>query len=310
MEEIKSIIYNEVLNLWLDSKDNLKLQSLISYENLINNYITTSIGNIDMNKLNKTDIEQLFNDLTRRNIAISTKKTLIYIIRSSLNYSYNNGYSEYIDVSNIKFKLPNKVIYVLSKEKQNILENKLKDNPNIRKICLLLCLYTGLRVGEICGLKWEDIDFSNKHLTIKRTIERIKNKDNFSNSKTILIESTPKSDSSNRLIPIPNFLIELLIKFKSNNEYYLLSNSSKLYDPRLFESFYSRTLKSCNISQNKFHTIRHTFATRSIESKMDIKTLSEILGHSQIETTLKLYVHPSYELKKASIENLVNFMAN
>lgn len=190
------------------------------------------------------------------------------------------------------------------------MENKLKDKPNIRKICLLLCLYTGLRVGEVCGLKWEDIDFSNKSLSIKRTIVSVKNKDENKQSKTKLIESTPKSDTSNRIIPIPEFIICLLSEFKSNNNYFILSNSNKLYDSRLLESFYSRLLKSCNINPNKFHTLRHTFATRSIESKMDIKTLSEILGHSQVETTLKIYVHSSYEIKKSSIENLVRFMAN
>lgn len=310
MKKIESITYNDILKLWLNTKKDLKLQSLLNYENLINNYLINTIGNKNIKELKSNDIENLFIEFKGKNVATSTRKTLIYIIRASLNYAYNNNYSEYIDVSNIKFKLSNKTIFVLSKEEQSTLENKLKDKPNIRKICLLLCLYTGLRVGEVCGLKWEDIDFSNKSLTIKRTIVRVKNKDENSQSKTKLIESTPKSDTSNRIIPIPEFIICLLSEFKSNNNYFILSNSKKLYDSRLLESFYSRLLKSCNIKPNKFHTLRHTFATRSIESKMDIKTLSEILGHSQVETTLKLYVHPTYEMKKISIENLVRFMAN
>lgn len=309
MQKDKSITYNDILVLWIKSKKDLKMQSIINYENLISGYLKNSVGIIKINDLTSTDIENLFLFLKEKNVAVSTKKSLIYIVRSSLNYAYKNNYIDYIDVSNIKFKLPNKAIFVLSKDEQNILENNLKEKTNIRKVCLLLCLYTGLRVGEICGLKWEDIDFSNKSLTIKRTIERIKNKDESIKSKTILIESTPKSDTSNRIIPIPDFIISLLLLFKSDNSYFLLSKSHKLYDPRLFESFYSRILKSSNINHNKFHTLRHTFATRSIESKMDIKTLSEILGHSQIETTLKLYVHPSYEMKKSSIENLVRFMA-
>lgn len=310
MKKSESITYNDILKLWLNTKKDLKLQSLLNYENLINNYLINTIGNKNIKELKSNDIENLFVELKEKNVATSTRKTLIYIIRASLNYAYNNNYSEYIDVSNIKFKLSNKAIFVLSKEEQSTLENKLKDKPNIRKICLLLCLYTGLRVGEVCGLKWEDIDFSNKSLTIKRTIVRVKNKDENKQSKTKLIESTPKSDTSNRIIPIPEFIICLLSEFKSNNNYFILSNSNKLYDSRLLESFYSRLLKSCNINPNKFHTLRHTFATRSIESKMDIKTLSEILGHSQVETTLKLYVHPTYEMKKISIENLVRFMAN
>lgn len=310
MKEKENITYNDILNLWLDSKNNLKQQSLIHYENLIQHYLKNTIGIINIKQLKKEDIENLFHKLKETNIAISTKKTLIYIIRSSLNYSYNNQYSEYIDIKNIIFKLPNKTIFVLSKEEQNRLENNLKQKPNIRKICILLCLYTGLRIGEVCGLKWEDIDFSNQSLTIKRTIERIKNKDKTIKTKTILIESTPKSDTSNRIIPIPDFLILLLKQFKNNDSYFLLSNKEKKYDPRLLESFYSRILKISQINPNKFHTLRHTFATRCIESKMDVKTLSEILGHSQVETTLKLYVHPSYEHKKSSLENLVKFMKN
>ena len=176
-----------------------------------------------------------------------------------------------------------------------------------KSIGLLLCLYTGIRIGELCGLKWKDIDFNTNSINIKRTIIRIKNNSQ-SNSKTILTISSPKSDTSNRTIPIPIFIINLLRYYKSNDNYFLLSNSNKLYDPRQLEYYYKQVLIKCNISINKFHTLRHTFATRSIESKMDIKTLSEILGHSSIEMTLKLYVHPSFELKKNSIENLVSFM--
>ncbi len=306
---IKNITYNNILNEWLKSKTNIKLQSLLNYENIIKTYLENTIGNIEIKELTKENIENLFQKL-KDTTAYSTRKKLIYIVKSSLTYAYNNHYMDYIDLSNITFKIPNKTIFVLSKEEQNILENKLKERINIRKICLLLCLYTGLRVGEVSGLKWGDIDFNHKSLSIKRTIERIKNKNNGTISKTILIESTPKSVTSNRLIPIPNFIIEYLKKYQNKDNYFLLSNSEKLYDPRLLESFYSRLLIKCNIRHNKFHTLRHTFATRSIESKMDIKTLSEILGHSCIEITLKLYVHPTYEMKKISIENLVDFMAN
>lgn len=308
MKKRKSITYNDILDLWLKTKTGIKLQSLINYENLINNYLSKSIGLLNIKNIRKEDITNLFNHLD--NIAISTKKTLIYIIRASLNYSYNKKYNKYINLSDIKFKLVAKTIVVLSKEEQKKLENELKEKNNIRKSCLLLCLYTGLRIGEVCGLKWEDIDFSNKSLTVKRTIQRIKNKAENISSKTVLIESTPKSVASKRIVPIPEFLVPLLKDLKKEDHYYILSKSKKLYDPRLLESFYTRILALCDINYNKFHTLRHTFATRSIESKMDIKTLSEILGHSSVEITLKLYVHPSYELKKTSLENLVEYMAN
>ena len=302
--------YKYVISLWLNQKNDIKLQSKLTYEYIIDKYIINDIGYINIKNLNYYDIKSLFEKLEKNNVAISTRKTIYYIIKSTIYYSYKNKNSNYIDISNIKLKLPNNNIFVLSKEEQIILEKNLKNKINIRKICILLSLYTGLRIGEICGLKWKDIDFSNKSLYIKRTIQRIKNKDSNIKTKTILIESTPKSEKSIRLIPIPDFIIDFLYKYKNNDNYYLLSNSNKLYDPKLLESFYNRTLIKCNIKHNKFHTLRHTFATRCIESNMDIKILSEILGHSQIETTLKLYVHPSYELKKRSLENLVKYMNN
>ncbi len=296
-----------ILNIWLKSKQDIKIQSYQKYEMLIKNYISNEyLSDIPIQKLVKNDLILFFQKLQNNDLSISSQKTLLCIIKSAVNYAYKNKYCYYIDLTDIKLKVENKTIFILSKEEQNILEVVLKEKTNIRKICLLLCLYTGIRVGEASGLKWEDIDFSNKSLIIKRTIIRVKNQNN--TTKTILIESTPKSATSKRIIPIPNFIIELLSKFKQNDNYYLLSNSEKLYDPRYLESFYNRILKKCNIKNNKFHTLRHTFATRPIESKMDIKTLSEILGHSSIEITLKLYVHPTYDMKKKSIESLVQYM--
>lgn len=300
----------DVLKMWLKDKKNIKVQSSQKYENMINKYFDNGLGNINIKELTRNYIENFFNIQKENNTAISVQKTLLYIIKSSLDFAYNKNLCSHIDLKDIKIKSLNKAICILTKEEQSKLEKVLKEKINIRKICLLLCLYTGLRIGEVCGLKWEDVNFSNKSLKVKRTIERIKNSDKNINSKTILIESTPKSDTSNRVVPIPDFIIETLRIFKNNNKYFILSNSEKLYDPRQFEYFYERIMKKCNVNYINFHTLRHTFATRSIESKMDIKTLSEILGHSSIEITLKLYVHPSYELKRDSIENLAQFMTN
>ncbi len=305
---LKKYKYIDILYNWLKDKKNIKVQSYQKYERLIEQFLKKDLGNIYIEKIKNSNILNFFNYHKDIGTSISTQKTLIYIIKSSLEYAYNKKMCKYIDLKELKIKSKNKTIYILSKEEQLKLELYLKEKINIRKVCLLLCLYTGLRIGEVCGLKWEDIDFNNKSLIVKRTIQRIKNKD--SNKKTLLIESTPKSDSSYRIVPIPDFLIILLQKFKEKNEYFILSKSKNLYDPRLFEYFYKRVMKNCNINYINFHTLRHTFATRSIESKMDIKTLSEILGHSSIEITLKLYVHPSYEAKKISIEHLVNFMTN
>ena len=300
----------DLLDLWLSTKENIKIQSYQKYENIINNYLKKHIGKTSIKKINNINIKKYFYYLEQEKVSVSTQKTILYIIKSTLNYGYKYNYCKNINLNDIKIKKNIKQIEILSRKDQFVLEEYLKNNINIRKLCVLLCLYTGLRIGEICGLKWEDIDFNNKTLEVKRTIQRIKNTDENIDSKTILIASSPKSNTSRRIIPIADFLIDLLKEFKSNDSYYLLSNSEKLYDTRILELFYKRVLKSCGIKYHNFHILRHTFATRCIESQMDIKTLSEILGHSCIEITLKLYVHPSYELKKNSIENLVSYMNN
>ena len=300
----------DLLDLWLSTKENIKIQSYQKYENIINNYLKKNIGKTSIKKINNINIKKYFYYLEQEKVSVSTQKTILYIIKSTLNYGYKYNYCKNINLNDIKIKKNIKQIEILSRKDQFVLEEYLKNNINIRKLCVLLCLYTGLRIGEICGLKWEDIDFNNKTLEVKRTIQRIKNTDENIDSKTILIASSPKSNTSRRIIPIADFLIDLLKEFKSNDSYYLLSNSEKLYDTRILELFYKRVLKSCGIKYHNFHILRHTFATRCIESQMDIKTLSEILGHSCIEITLKLYVHPSYELKKNSIENLVSYMNN
>ena len=309
--QIKNLTLENIAHLWLKSKNNLKIQSRQKYENFINQYICSFFKEKKFCKIDKNDFEIFFKNLNDNQVSTSVQKTIIYIVKSLLNFAYQNKYCDYyIELDNIKFNNNIKFIYTLSIDEQKKLELELKNNMNIKKCCLLLCLYTGLRVGEVCGLKWEDINFDAKTIQVKRTIQRIKNINNDNKNKTILIESTPKSDTSNRIIPIPVFLIDILKKYKKEDNLFILSNSNKLYDPRLFESFYKRILIRSNININKFHTLRHTFATRAIESKMDIKTLSEILGHSNVNITLKLYVHSSIELKRKSIENVVNYMTN
>ena len=300
--------YSELLDEWLkDKKNNIKIQSYQKYDSIIFK-IKEELGDLITYDLQDNHFISFFQIQKDKEVSISVQKTMLYIINSSLSYGYKLKYCNYIDLKDIKLKTLIKNIQVFSKEEQKIIENNAKEKMNIRKLCLLLCLYTGLRIGEISGLKWEDINFSSKSLEIKRTIERIKNTDETNHAKTLLIASTPKSETSKRIVPIPDFLILFLQEFKTKDHYYILSNSEKLYDPRQLESFYTRFLKKCNVNYANFHTLRHTFATRSIESKMDIKTLSEILGHSSIEITLKLYVHPSYELKKASIYLALKFL--
>lgn len=255
----------------------------------------------------REDIINFFKSPKIYYLSTSVKKSILSIIKSVIYKAYILGKCVYIDLKKIKFKNRKREIIVFTKKEHHKLDESLSTDLNERKIVLLICMYTGIRVGEACGLKWGDINFDKKYLIINRTVQRIKT--NNKKNKTTLITSSPKSETSSRIIPLPNFIIPKLIKLKKDNDKYILTNSKdKLYDTRLLESFYKRTLTKCGIKHMKFHTLRHTFATRCVESGMDVKTLSEILGHSTTQITLNLYVHPTYDMKKRSIEKTVRYI--
>ncbi|MCM1370361.1 MAG: site-specific integrase [Clostridium sp.] len=300
-------IVNDIIDVWINSKSQIKVQSYQRYERLITVHIEKTMGKYKLKKLTGIDIKKYFNELELKKVSTSVQKTIFYILHSSLQIAMEKRLCNPINFKEVNFKYKQIEINILSKKEQIRLEYELMKNDNIRKICLLLTLYTGLRIGELSGLKWSDIDFLDQCLYVKRTVSRIK----YSNGiiKTKLVVGTPKSNTSSRCIPIPKFLIELLKKYRSHPNYFILSNSTNIYDPRLMEYFYVRIMKKCGIKYTNFHTMRHTFATRSIESGMDIKALSEILGHSSVQITLKIYVHPTKEYKRKSLENLVKFMS-
>ena len=153
-------------------------------------------------------------------------------------------------------------------------------------------------MGEVCGLKWGDIDFERSILTVKRTVQRI----SAGSHMTRIIVDTPKSRASSRYIPIPNTIMKLLRESRSNNNHYILSGSEKIMEPRTLQRRFQVILKKASLPSVNYHSLRHMFATNSLQAGFDVKTLSEILGHSSVETTLNRYVHSSMERKRACME--------
>lgn len=188
----------------------------------------------------------------------------------------------------------------MSGSERKKLETYLLSNLNLPNLCILLCLYTGLRVGEICGLKWEDIDIKNGCLFVARTVERI----SLGNGKTMIVIEPPKTESSIRKVYIPLFIVALLKKYKDKDDKYILSGKSKPTEPRALQYRFKRILSKTKIRELSFHSLRHTYATLCIEKGMDIKTLSELLGHADVKITLNTYVHSSDSLKKKYVKRL------
>lgn len=169
---------------------------------------------------------------------------------------------------------------------------------------IILSLYTGIRLGEVCGLKWEDIDYETNTMHIYHTVERIQNNyDIRNNSKTKLVLLDAKSVNSDCIIPIPSNLLPYLSKNKTG--FVIKGDVYDYTDPRTLQYFFKKKLRESNLDDINFHALRHTFATRCIESGMDAKTLSEILGHSDVNITLRTYVHSSLEHKRKQMEAMV-----
>jgi integrase len=190
----------------------------------------------------------------------------------------------------------------LSLYEQKQLEEAAKSYGSGTYLAVMLCLYTGLRIGEVLGLRREDIDFEKKTITVRRTIQRIKT--DKTGQKTEIVALSPKSQSSNRVIPLPDFIAELLKSTPVSG--YTISGTDKPIEPRTLQYRFKRLLKLSGIRGVNFHTTRHTFAARALEQGFDVKTLSEIMGHSSAAVTLNKYAHISDECKRRHMESLVD----
>lgn len=194
-------------------------------------------------------------------------------------------------------------IRVLSQNDQKRIIAVLYSNMDLFKMAVLAVLFTGLRLGELCALKWTDIDFESKTLTVNRTVQRLYAMGY--GTKTILMETAPKSGHSRREVPLPATALELFIKFRNDNEYVFGGN--KPMEPRTMQYHFKKILKEAGLAATNFHILRHTFSTNCIEDGMDVKSLSELLGHSDVQITLNRYVHPSMETKRHHMDSLSAF---
>jgi integrase len=237
--------------------------------------------------------------LLSEGLARKSVKDILIILQQILKYGG-------IDIKIPMPKVPKNEIQIFTKTDQMKLEKELLKKSDTTSFGIYLCLYTGLRIGELCALRWKDIDLDNKKLIVKKTLIRIKNLDLKENKKTIVVLDEPKSLSSIRKIPIPNFLVSMMIKLSENitEETFLISGSERFVEPKTYFNRYKKIIKNLDLEFYNFHALRHTFATRCIENGCDPKTLSELLGHSSVNITLERYVHPNYENKVVVMNQL------
>ena len=302
---------SDATDLWLASKERgLKASSVAKYRNLIRQHILPLLGKRRICELDRDTVTGFIRALSCGQTGsgtLLTQKTVrdvLMILEKSVRFAGELSFS--VDKKGLVGKTGGgKRITVLSAGEQSRLEQHLLTDTDEKKLGLLLCLYTGLRIGEICAMRWECIDLCEKTLSVNVTMQRLQIAGDTAGQRTEVIESAPKSDDSKRVIPIADFLIEPLRKRKPLlQSAYFLTGSEQYIEPRSYENYYKRVLQATGIPVCKFHTLRHTFATRCIESGTDAKTVSVLLGHSTVKLTLDRYVHPTMNAKQASINRM------
>lgn len=294
----------ELFDIWLNKycKLSLKIRSFNKYDNFINLHINPILGEYEITDIT-SDILQDFISLKLKEGNLKTKGPLssntVFGIASVLKQGFKFALIQDLIIKDptLSLKLPQateKEVQALTRDEQKTIEEYcLKYNRN-NYLGIVICLYTGIRLGELLALTWEDINFEDKLLYIKKTSYTSK-----VNGKNQIIIDKPKTKKSNRIIPIPDKLLVLLQiqKRASSCDYIIATKQNKMVETRSYQRTFESILSKCGIKHYNFHCLRHTFATRALELGMDIKTLSEILGHTNVAITLNRYAHSLLDYK-------------
>ncbi len=308
----KGLTFEHLAKLWLDSnRIRLKGSTIQKYEFLLNTHIFPELGKIRLSQLTSAVVNSFLCNKAengRKNsngsLSASYMRTITLILKSVIRYGVKEKLCTPLNTEIHQPPEQKRELHILSKEDQQKLEKHLTTVITPVNAGILLSLNAGLRIGEVCALTWNDVDLKERIIHIRSTVTRVGKNDGTSGTKLII--GTPKTKSSVRDIPITSVIFNVLTELKSISvSKYVISESESFMSPRTYDYRYHKILKQCDIQAINYHALRHTFATRCIESKMDVKTLSEILGHGKVSVTLDIYVHSSMEQKRKQMEDMV-----
>ena len=314
VDTLNVMVYDKVLTMWLQSeKLKVKESTYSRYVHLIDRHIRPALGHISTNHLYPEVIEEYISELLtngrldgKGGLSPKTVNDILTVVKSSVEHARRGSNLIICNLSNVSIKKEEKEIRILTYSEQKKLVSLLTADMTLCKLGILISLYTGLRIGEICALCWEDICLEKEIIKIRHTMQRIQNCEKDDQVKTKIIISAPKTKKSIRDIPIPKWLAIILKKYKTVGKAFVLTgNEQQFMEPRTLQNRFKKYVREVGISQLNYHALRHTFATRCIELEFDIKTLSEILGHANVNITLNRYVHPSFKLKAENMNKLL-----
>lgn len=276
---------------WLNAVVNrVKESTLANYQNKFEKHILPEFGDIPCADLTAGRINAFINKKLADGLSASYVRDIFTVFKTMLKYAQEE-YGFRLSLKNVVLpKAERKQVEKISDTEQKKLVSYLKANMSLTAFGILLSLFMGLRIGELCGLKWEDVDFQHKVLRIRRTVQRITSANG--NRKTKIVISAPKSATSFREIAIPDMLMKYFEMFRDKADYFILSGADKPVEPRTMQYRYKKILQSAEVENHNYHKLRHTFATNSAENGFNVKALSAVLGHSSVTLTLNRYIHP------------------
>lgn len=299
------IKFEKIVEMWkVDKQQYVKRSTFAAYSLLINNHLLPVFAS--KTDITEDDVQQFVFVKLEEGLSQKSVKDVLIVLQMVLKFGVKHNLIQHrqIDI-HFPTERDRQKVEVLSKTNQRKIMNFVKNNFTFSNLGIYICLSAGLRIGEVCALTWDDLDIEQGVINVSKTIQRIYIVEK-TEKKTELIIDTPKSKNSIREIPMSKELLQMVkpIKKVVNGSFYLLTNSTSPTEPRTYRNYYKNLMNQLEIPVLKFHGLRHSFATRCIESNCDYKTVSVLLGHSNISTTLNLYVHPNIEQKKRCIEQM------
>lgn len=288
---------------WLSvMKVHIKQSTAANYAMKLRKHIIPAFGHIGCCELRCRDIYAFIERSFHAGLSARYISDILVLLKSIYKYAHREYNIKNITEGIVMPKKSFPEVRLLDDKELRTLERYTTKNPDKTSLGIAISLYTGLRIGELCALKWEDIDLKKRIISVTKTIQRVQSPNG--TAKTRLIITEPKSRRSKRDIPIPQRLAKILKGFASGDEIYVLSGSTKPVEPRTMQYRFAAVLKNAGLPSVHFHSLRHLFATRAIALGFDIKTLSELLGHSSVELTLNRYVHSSMEIKRQYMDKM------
>ena len=297
--------FEEIVVLWqADKKQYVKRSTYYAYSLMIQNHILpafSQVGDVTEEFVQEFVLSKLNQGLSQKSV-----KDMLIVLKMILRFASKHGYMPHHDID-VKFPTlcQRHELEVLTRSNQRRILDYVRSNFTFMNLGIYICLCAGLRIGELCALVWDDIDVDSGVIRISKTIQRIYVVDGQDRHTELSIDA-PKSRNSIREIPIPKDLLRMLKPLKRivNGSFFVLTNLPQPTEPRTYRNYYKRLMKQLGMPDLKFHGLRHSFATRCIESRCDYKTVSVLLGHSNISTTLNLYVHPNMDQKRKCVEQM------